>query len=56
MADLAGNARSGWGGKEEHGLSDVFALGPTLQIDRPNFSTDAAWPTRMQDRKHHCQS
>ena len=30
--DLAGNARGGWRGKEDHGLGDIFAFGPTLQI------------------------
>ena len=32
--DLAGNAGGGWRGKKEHGLGDIFALGPTLQIFR----------------------
>jgi len=29
---LAGDAGGGWRGKEEHGLGDIFALRPTLQI------------------------
>ena len=31
---MAGNAGGGWRGKKEHGLGDIFALGPTLQIFR----------------------